>query len=507
MTRGRGPLADSYPAAVALVVCALVPFLMLSAAVFPLIPLISKSLGLSKPVLDATIGLSDAAYAFGTVLAVQFAVHLPARRMLLGYVTAFVVAAVLAAWAPNGPVFVAAFIIEGLCTSLMLIAAVPPLVIGWPTAKMPWTGLIMNLCIFGAVALGPTIGGLQAASGTWRPLFWSVAGVGVLALLLSLLTYEDAPAQDRSAPWDIVAVALAGCGCGAAFFGAAKLQSGGVETSSLGPLLAGVGMIVALVIYQYRSRRPLMPVRQLTTTFPVCGILAAMCASAAAFGLMELILTALQGRSSPGHTALLFLPEFGAAVLTAALFGALFRTRFIPLLAIGGLVMLTAAAALLAGLNPEGADADVLVAASSGLIGLGVGASVSPALFITGFSLRSTQIQRVFALVELLRGVTAFLVAPVLLFLATAVGTSPIAGIRISVWICLGIAAGGALLVMILFVLGGGRLPRPDLERWAGGEPAWTSPPVLARLRRTPAPEEHARPRSAADARARSGRV
>ena len=474
---------------------------------FPLAPLISKNLGLSMPVLDVTIGLSDAAYAFGTVLAVQFAVHLPARRMLLGYVTAFVVAAVLAASAPNGPVFAAAFIIEGLCTSLMLIAAVPPLVTGWPTAKMPWTGLIMNVCIFGAVALGPTIGGLQAASGTWRPLFWSVAAVGALAWLLSLLTYEDAPAQDRSAPWDIVAVALAGCGCAAAFFGAATLQGGGPGPGSLGPLLAGVAMIVALVIHQYRSRRPLMPVRQLATTFPVCGILAAMCASAAAFGLMDLILTALQGRSRPGHTALLFLPEFGAAVLTAVLFGALFRTRFTPLLAIGGLVMLTAAAALLAGLNPESANADVLVAASSGLIGLGVGASVSPALFITGFSLRSAQIQRVFALVELLRGVTAFLVAPVLLYLATAIGTSLLAGIRASAWICLVIAAGGALLATLLFVLGSGRLQTPDLERWAGGEPAWMSPPLLGRLRRAPAPEEHARRPSAADTGARSERA
>lgn len=92
------------------------------------------------------------------MLAVQFAVHLPARRMLLGYVTAFVVAAVLTTWAPNDPVFAVAFIVEGLCTSLMLIAAVPPLVTGWPTTKMPWTGMIMNLCIFGAVALGPTLG-------------------------------------------------------------------------------------------------------------------------------------------------------------------------------------------------------------------------------------------------------------------------------------------------------------------------------------------------------------
>lgn len=44
MKHGRGPLADSYPAAVALVILALVPFLMLTAAVLPLVPLISKSL-------------------------------------------------------------------------------------------------------------------------------------------------------------------------------------------------------------------------------------------------------------------------------------------------------------------------------------------------------------------------------------------------------------------------------------------------------------------------------
>lgn len=103
----------------------------------------------------------------------------------------------------------------------------------------------MNLCVFGAVALGPTIGGVQAASGGWRPLFWGVAGTGALALLFSVLTFEDAPAQDRSAPWDIVAVALGGCGCAAAFFGAAQLQGGSLKPVALAPLMAGAAMIVA----------------------------------------------------------------------------------------------------------------------------------------------------------------------------------------------------------------------------------------------------------------------
>ena len=363
----------------------------------------------------------------------------------------------------------------------MLIAAVPPLVTGWPVAKMPWTGMIMNLCIFGAVAIGPTIGGLQAASGGWRPLFWGVAGVAVVALVFSLLTFEDQPPQDPSAPWDFVALGLAAVGCPLAFYGASALQAhASPGPGSLFPLVAGIAMIVALVVHQYRARHPLMPVKQLATAFPLTGILIAMAASSAAFGLMELMQTAAQGKGSPAHTALLFLPEFGAAVATAALFGLLFRSRFTPVLAISGLAVLTAAAALLTGLATGGG---AMVAAGSALIGFGVGASVSPALFLAGFSLRAAQIQRVFALIELLCGVTAFLVAPVLLYLATVIGTSMAAGLRGGIWICLAMAAGGGLTAVAVFTVAGGRLQTPDLQRWGEGEPAWDSPPLLRRAR------------------------
>jgi MFS family permease len=476
----RGPLADSYFGAAALVICALVPFLMLTGALLALLPVLAKDLGLSNSTLELAIGLSDGAYAFGTVLAVQFAAHLPARRMLLIYVCLFLVAAVLAAWAPTGLVFVIALVVEGLCTSLMLIAAAPPLVTGWPVAKMPVTGFVMNLCVFGAVAVGPAIGGLQASSGQWRPLFWGVAGVAALAVLFALLTYEDDPPQDRSAPWDIVAVLLAGIGCAAAFFGASQLQNAGPVPSALVPLIVGVVLLTVLFVHQYRAKQPLMPVRQLATTFPAAGILIAVTASASAIALMELVLTAVQKKSTPTALALQFLPEFGAAVITAVLFALLFRTRFTPVLAVSGVVLVAAAAALLTGLARGGST---LVSAGSGLIGLGVGASVSPALFITGFSLRSSQIQRVFAFLELLRGIAAFLAAPILLYLSTAIGPSAAAGTQTAIWICLAIAAAGALATVAILVLGGARLRVPDLETWTNGEPAWESTRLLSRVR------------------------
>lgn len=478
----RGPLADSYAGAVALVVCALVPFLMLTAAILPLEPEVAQGVGLARGTLEITIALSDAGYAFGTVLAVQFAQHRPPRRMLLLYVTAFVIAALLGATTTSGPVFIAAFVVEGLCTSLMLIAAVPPLVIGWPTERMPWTGGIMNVCIFGAVAAGPTLGGYAASGGDWRGLFWAVAGIACLALVFAVLTYEDQAPLDRSAPWDAIAVVAAGVGCAAAFFGAGELEVRGIVSPlTIAPLAGGLAVVALLVAYQYRLEEPLVPVKQLATTLPVLGVLVAICASGAAFGLTALVLEDLRKTSSLTHTALLFVPEFVTAIAAAGTFGLLFRSRRMTFLPPVGLVLLAAAAALLIGVGGVGSAP---IAVANGLIGFGLGAAVSPALFIAGFSLRSAQIQRVFALIELLRGVSAFLFAPILAFVAATAGVSRTAGVTDAVWVCLVAAVLGLVAASALWVLGGARLQDPDLRRWnEEGEPAWNSPPLLARPR------------------------
>src|SRR5258705_1154732 len=79
----KGPLAGRYPAVAAMVLLALIPFLALSAALQPLTPIISAQLHMSAQAFSLSSGLGNAAYALATVLALQFAQHLPQRRMLL----------------------------------------------------------------------------------------------------------------------------------------------------------------------------------------------------------------------------------------------------------------------------------------------------------------------------------------------------------------------------------------------------------------------------------------
>jgi MFS family permease len=478
----RGPLANSYWSAVLLVVCALVPFLALSSALDPLLPILNKGVHLSPQALSLTLGLSNAAYALGTVLAVQLAVHYPQRRLLVIYAGIFTLGSVLSATAFTPGLFIAGHVIQGLFTSMMLIAAAPPLVLGWPTKRLPTTAAVMNLGIFGAVAAGPAIGGLQASAGAWRPLFWIVCGVGALAFLLSLLTFEDSPAQDPEAPRDWTAIVLAGTGCAAAFFGASELQTHRMlDLIVFAPLLTGVGLLVLLILHSVTAPNPLMPMRQLLHTFPVAGVTIAISAGAGSIAVIELAQTALATHESPAHVGVLFLPEVGGAVLTAFLFGALVKTRFVPALAWSGLLWLAGGAAVLTGVA-GGPDALVLV--GSGLVGLGLGSAVAPALFTVGFSLRSGQLQRVFAMLELLRGAAAFAAGPIILHLAMTTGGSAAAGTQIAVWVCFAIVVTGALVSLYVFILGRARLQVPDIAHWEEtGEPAWDSPPLAAGIR------------------------
>jgi MFS family permease len=365
-----GRLAGHYPAAAAMVVFALIPYLALSAALLPLTPIIARDLHTSLQTMSLGYGLANAGYAVGTVLAVALAQHLPQRRLLVGYAGLLVVGSIMTATAQSSAMFITGHVLQGLCTSLMLIAAVPPLALGFGTSRLRETAVIMNLCIFGAVALGPTIGGIQAQAGAWRPLFFIVAGVSLAAFVLTLLTFEDAPPANRSAPYDTLAIALAAGGSVAAFFGASQLLTHRfLDPVVIVPLVTGVALIVVLIVYQFRAKRPLLTIRSmLTSTMPVAGVVVALFAAAASVSATALTAAMLIGRYGPLHIGLLYLPELGGAIITAFALGAVISRRQMHYLPLVGMVFLAAGIAVFLVQVPS---SQALTLIGSGLTGIG----------------------------------------------------------------------------------------------------------------------------------------
>jgi MFS family permease/nucleotide-binding universal stress UspA family protein len=468
----------------AMVTLALIPYLALSAALDPLVPIITAQLHMSEQTLSLSSGLGNAAYAVGTVLAVQFAQHLPQRRMLLVYAVVLVVGSVVAAAAQNGGMFIAGHILQGLATSMLLIAAAPPLTIGFPKEKLRNTAVIMNMCVFGAVALGPFLGGVQAESQTWRPLFWIVAAIALLALVMAALTFDDAPPADLDAPRDLWAIGLAALGCGAGFVGASQLTSHGFTDAAVTmPMFGGLALIAVLIVYQFRARRPLLTIRtMLTSSIPVAGVGVALFAAAASVAATALTANVLLQTYSPVRVGLLYLPELGGAVVMAFVFGIVISRTAMHYLPLVGMALLAAGIVVFRLAIPANQP---LVLLGAALTGLALGATVAPALFVAGFSLQSASLQRVFAIIELLRAVAAFMVAPIFAHFAVTVSADLTVGTGYALWIGFGLAIGGAVFGVAIYVLSGARPQRPDLDEFIDGDsPAWYSPPLLARLRR-----------------------
>src|SRR6476469_2084684 len=152
------PWGDSYPAAVAIGLLGLCPYLVLTTAVTSLAPVLTKALGTSEATLQLVDGLANAGYALGAVVAAYLGQKLLQRHLFLAYETLFVLGTLLALLAPDGLLFGAGRVVQGTATGLMLVAALPPLVVRFGVAKLPVAVVIVNIGLDGAATVGPLVG-------------------------------------------------------------------------------------------------------------------------------------------------------------------------------------------------------------------------------------------------------------------------------------------------------------------------------------------------------------
>jgi MFS family permease len=479
------PFSGSYGAAVALALLALVPNILFTTA----FPLMQQGIGhaLHATQFQTRLGeaLSNAAYSFGAVAAAGFKLRFSQRRLFLIYEAIFVAGSLVVLLAIGAPMFIVGRVLQGLGTGLLLVAALPPLVTNFPASNLPLTAIWVNIGLFGAVTLGPLVGGLAAHFAAWRLLFIGLAVLGVLGWGIALLTLESGSdiASDLNIDWQVFP--LAASATALPFFGVSWVgKSQFTNPGFIVPVFVGLLALFVLIRWQYGKSDALIPVQPLFNTLPVCGILAAMIAGAAFVTLVELTtgFMAKIAHSGPLVIGLLLTPEVLGLVIAAWLFRRFLPTRWLAPLAFSGMAATVVGAALLIPLSL--ANADVIVPIAAALLGYGAGAAVAPGLFVAGMSVKSEKLGRTFALVELLRAEAAFLIGPVLLRIAQRVPVQLGSGLHLSIWITLGIALIGTLCIAALFWLGGAKLHQPDLEVWLDhGGRAFHSPGLLERLR------------------------
>ncbi len=482
--RSKVPLAGSYPAAVALALLGLCPFLVLSTASQMFRRQLVGDLHTSVFGLALAGGLADAGYAFGAVVAADLIQRFPGRSVFAAAESGFVVASLLALAAPDIVVFTVGRAVQGLTTGMLLVAALPPLVARHGAARLPLTAAFVDLGLFGMVTLGPLVGAVAATPHGWRVLFGIVAALGLTGLVFGRLAFERDNNNDPRRGFDRSGLPVALLATALPFLGASWLSRSGFSSPGFFlPLLIGLTALGTLLVRQYRKREALMPLRLIAHTLPVVGIGIAMVAGATVTAAIELSVLYMQRvvgeQALP--TGFLLTTQVLGVLVAAWLFKRLIRSRWLPVLAFAGLAAAAVGAAVLLALRTS--DVFTVLAVDGVLLGFAAGAGVSPGLFMAGLSVPSNRLGPTFAFVELVRAEAAFLIAPVLT--AVALQFTPLGdGVRTTALVLLGLCVASGVALAVIMLLGGARPHAPNLDRWvAGDQPAFDSPPVAAAVR------------------------
>lgn len=327
-----------------------------------------------------------------------------ARRLFLAAVAAFTAASALAGLAWSAESLIAFRAVQGLGGGLIMPAGI---VLVGETAgprRMARTMSAIGIPLLVAPALGPLVGGalLDAVSWRWVFLVNVPVGLGVLALAARLLPPQAPPrpalALDRRG------LLLLAPGLVALVYGLSRVGAGGVVAAAvLIPLAAGALLLAAFTRHALRTREPLLELRLLREPAVGAGAVALLLLGGAFLGALLLLPLELQAArgATPLETGLLLLPQGAAAAAAIALAGRLSERFGAGRVVVAGLLPFAAGLLWLTRIGARTPTAELCAALA--LFGLGMGATMMPAMTAAFAPLERTQVARATALLTVVQ--------------------------------------------------------------------------------------------------------
>lgn len=250
------------PLAAAIVVTA-IPLFMATldnlVVVFAL-PVIKSHLGGSAEAMQWVVNAFTLSY---TALLLTFAAlgdRFGRRRLFAIGIALFTVASIMSALASSTAMLITARVIQGAGA-----AAIVPLSLTLLGAAVPPKMRDVAIGLWGGVnglgvAVGPVVSGAVVQGLAWQWIFWINVPLGVAVLPIMWRTLRESHGSERTL--DPIGLVLSATGIFALTWGITRSDSHGWSSGqTLGMMIAGVVLIVAFLLWQARTRTPMMPLR------------------------------------------------------------------------------------------------------------------------------------------------------------------------------------------------------------------------------------------------------
>ncbi len=247
------------------------------------------------------------------------------KRVFLVGVAGFGLTSTLCAVASSIPELCAFRAMQGACAALVTPTTLAVIVHVFPKDERAraigtWTALSSIVGL-----IGPFIGGVLIAAGSWRLIFLLNAPLVVITLTLIARGVPEDNGDSAAGRLDYLGALLAAVALAGPVFAVTEEPSRGWSSVVIGSLVAGVLGAIAFVAHEARARAPMLPLSLFRERNFTVGNLATFTTYLGLGGVIFLLPVFLQEVSgySPVQAGLALLPVTSLMILLSRPFGAL----------------------------------------------------------------------------------------------------------------------------------------------------------------------------------------
>lgn len=277
----------------------------------------------------------------------------PVRKLFCIAMSVFVAGSLLAGWGPNFGVLLAGRMVQAAGAGILQPLVMTVLLKTFPVERRGTAMGIFGLVIAFAPAVGPTVAGLVVDTLGWHVLFYAIAFLSALVVVVAMATLEKGTAANPDVTLDVLSVVLSCLGFGGLLYGLSGIGSYGVDVADVVISLVG---IVALVFFFHRQLHldePMLEVRVLKNRRFLISIIVSMLVQASL--MVGTVLLPIYIQNDLGMSA----TESGLVMLPAAIImgvmglvsGGIFDRRGPRVMSIIGLAIVTIATMFFARLD------------------------------------------------------------------------------------------------------------------------------------------------------------
>ncbi|MEU6734434.1 MFS transporter [Streptomyces physcomitrii] len=200
----------------------------------------------------------------------------------------------LSAAAPNTGIFLTGRVLQGCAGAALLAPSLGLVGHAFPTgpARIRATG-VWGAAVGLGIAIGPVYAALLEKAAGWRAVYWVLALLSAVVLLLTVFGVEESR-NERPRKLDPLGVLTLGAGASCLIAGLAEGRYGWGRTMVVSLLVAGVLLLAAFVVVESRIPEPMLDLALLRSPGFVVSCSGALFTGLSIVGLMSYLPTVLQ---------------------------------------------------------------------------------------------------------------------------------------------------------------------------------------------------------------------